>query len=61
MVESDEGRRFLKSDRWEEWAGQETDQRLGRPRPPFQKPYPAGSLLMWQSHRPRRIADNRSR
>ncbi len=46
MVDSDEGHRFLKSDRWEEWAGQETDQRLGRPRPPFQKPYPAGSILI---------------
>jgi SagB-type dehydrogenase family enzyme len=39
-------RRFLKSNRWGEWADRETDQRLGRPRPPFQKPCPQGSLLV---------------
>ena len=46
MTDYDEQRRFLKSDRWQEWADQETEQRLGRPRPPFQKPYPAGASLV---------------
>lgn len=42
-AERNEGRRFLKSDRWQEWAERETDQRLGKPRPPFQKPTPDGT------------------
>jgi SagB-type dehydrogenase family enzyme len=46
MAEYNKQRRFLKSDRWEEWADGESDQRLGRPRPPFQKPYPEGSALV---------------
>ncbi len=46
MKASDSQRRFLKSDRWQEWADQVTDQRLGHPRPPFQKPHPAGAPLI---------------
>lgn len=45
MAADEELRRFLKSDRWQEWAEQDTDQRLGRPRPPLQKPYPEGAKL----------------
>jgi len=33
-------RQFLKSDRWEEWRNQGTDQRRGLPAPPAQKPCP---------------------
>jgi SagB-type dehydrogenase family enzyme len=39
-------RDMLKSDRWDEWADEGTDQRLGRPRPAFQKPPPAGAVLV---------------
>jgi SagB-type dehydrogenase family enzyme len=46
MGDDEEQRRFLKSDRWREWAEGETAQRGGRPRPPFQKPYPAGAPLI---------------
>ena len=46
MSEHDEQRRFLKSDRWQEWSEEETEQRKGRSRPPFQKPYPAGASLV---------------
>jgi SagB-type dehydrogenase family enzyme len=39
-------RRFLKSDRWEEWRQGETDQKKGIPVPPPQKPCPDGSTLI---------------
>jgi SagB-type dehydrogenase family enzyme len=39
-------RRFLKSDRWEEWREGETDQRKGVPPPSPQKPYPADATLV---------------
>lgn len=40
------GRKFLKSDRWEEWKKYETDQRKGVPVPPPQKPYPEEAILI---------------
>ena len=40
------GRKFLKSDRWEEWRKHETDQRKGVPAPPPQKSYPEGATLI---------------
>jgi SagB-type dehydrogenase family enzyme len=40
------GRKFLKSDRWEEWKEYETDQRKGVPVPPPQKSYPEGATLI---------------
>ena len=40
------GRKFLKSDRWEEWKRSETDQRKGVSVPPPQKPYPEGATLI---------------
>ena len=46
MLKDVEQRHMLKSDRWQEWAGEGTDQRLGRPRPAFQKPPPAGAVLV---------------
>jgi SagB-type dehydrogenase family enzyme len=39
-------RKFLKSDRWEEWRKIKTDQRKGVPAPPAQKPYPKGAKLI---------------
>jgi hypothetical protein len=39
-------RKFLKSDRWEEWKEYETDQRKGVPAPPPQKSYPEGATLI---------------
>ncbi len=39
-------RKFLKSDRWEEWKSDETDQRKGTPPPPPQKPYPKDATLI---------------
>ncbi len=39
-------RKLLKSDRWEEWKGHETDQRKGVPPPPPQKSYPADATLV---------------
>ena len=39
-------RKFLKSDRWEEWRKIETDQRKGVPAPPPQKPHPKGARLI---------------
>ena len=39
-------RRFLKSDRWEEWRKLETDQRKGVPPPLPQKPYPEDAKLV---------------
>ncbi len=39
-------RKFLKSDRWEEWRGLETDQRRGAPPPEPQKPYPRDATLV---------------
>jgi hypothetical protein len=41
-----ETRKFLKSDRWEEWKKYETDQRKGVPPPPPQKSYPEGATLI---------------
>lgn len=40
------GRKFLKSDRWEEWRKHETDQRKGVPAPPPQKLHPEGATLI---------------
>ncbi len=39
-------RKFLKSDRWAEWEGLETDQRRGVPAPPVEMPCPAGATLV---------------
>jgi SagB-type dehydrogenase family enzyme len=39
-------RKFLKSDRWEEWQKIKTDQRKGVPAPLPQKPYPKGAKLI---------------
>jgi SagB-type dehydrogenase family enzyme len=39
-------RKFLKSDRLEEWRGHGTDQRKGVPDPPPQKSYPEGATLV---------------
>ena len=39
-------RKLLKSDRWEEWKKDETDQRKGVPAPPPQKAYPKGATLI---------------
>ena len=39
-------RKFLKSDRWEEWREGETDQRKRIPPPPPQKPYDEGVALI---------------
>lgn len=39
-------RKFLKSDRWEEWRKIETDQKKGVPAPLPQKPYPKGARLI---------------
>lgn len=39
-------RKFLKSDRWDEWREHETDQRKGVPPPPSQKPYPEDVVLV---------------
>ena len=34
---------FLRSDRWPEWSSFQTDQRLGKPHPPLEKPVPQGA------------------
>jgi SagB-type dehydrogenase family enzyme len=39
-------RKFLKSDQWDEWRKQETDQRKGMPVPPSQKSYPKDAALI---------------
>jgi SagB-type dehydrogenase family enzyme len=39
-------RRFLKSDRWDEWRELETDQKKGMPPPPPQEPYPEHATLV---------------
>ena len=39
-------RRFLKSDRWEEWRKLETDQKKGVPPPQPQKPFPEDAKLI---------------
>jgi len=39
-------RRFLKADRWDEWAGQQTGQKEGMPAPPVQKPCPENASLV---------------
>jgi hypothetical protein len=39
-------RKFLKSDRWEEWKNYESDQKNGVPPPPPQKSYPEGAKLI---------------
>ena len=39
-------RKFLKSDRWEEWKNNKTDQKEGTPPPPPQKPYPKDATLI---------------
>ena len=42
----DNYRKFLKSDRWDEWRKHETDQRKGSPVPPPQKFYPDDATLI---------------
>jgi len=39
-------RKFLKSDRWDEWQKIKTDQRKGVPAPPLQKPHLKGAKLI---------------
>ena len=39
-------RKILKSDEWTEFDNIKTDQALGKPRPPVQKPYPADATLI---------------
>jgi SagB-type dehydrogenase family enzyme len=39
-------RKFLKSDRWDEWEKSETDQKKGVPAPSLQKPYPKSAKLI---------------
>lgn len=39
-------RRFLKSDRWQEWEDSPTDQRRGLPQPPLEKPCAEGARLI---------------
>jgi len=39
-------RKFLKSDRWDEWRKSKTDQKKGVPAPPLQKPYPKSAKLV---------------
>ncbi|HOG47566.1 MAG TPA: SagB/ThcOx family dehydrogenase [Anaerolineae bacterium] len=46
MESMDSYRALLKSERWTEWEGLETDQRQGAPAPPLEKPCPAGATLV---------------
>jgi SagB-type dehydrogenase family enzyme len=46
LAHEEQQRRFLKSNRWQEWADRDSDQRLGRPRPPFEKPAQQGRPLI---------------
>lgn len=46
QIERMETRRFLKSDRWEEWRKLETDQKKGVPPPQPQKPFPEDAKLI---------------
>ncbi len=46
MTDHTTGRAFLKADRWNEWSATETDQRLGLPAPPFEKPVPPDAVLV---------------
>ena len=46
MASMETYRQFLKSDRWDEWAGLETDQRKQIPPPPTEKPFPQDALLI---------------
>lgn len=41
-----ENRKFLKSDAWKDFSNIKTDQQMGKPRPPVQKPYPEGAALI---------------
>jgi SagB-type dehydrogenase family enzyme len=45
MESLEPGRKFLKSDRWEEWGHSETDQKRKVPYPPLEKPAPEGAPL----------------
>lgn len=45
MNQSEADRKFLKSDRWEEWRQSEYDQKRRIPAPPLEKPVPQG--LPW--------------
>jgi len=45
MESFEPGRKFLKSERWDEWEKTETDQRRKVPAPPLQKPAPEGAPL----------------
>ncbi len=40
------GRKFLKSDRWDEWRASDYDQKRKLPAPPLQKPAPPGAPLI---------------
>jgi SagB-type dehydrogenase family enzyme len=46
MDDHEKGRAFLKADRWADWATSETDQRLGLPAPPFEKPVPPDAVMI---------------
>ena len=46
MESMDAGRKFLRSDRWEEWRKSDTDQKNKVPNPPVQKPPPPGAALI---------------
>jgi SagB-type dehydrogenase family enzyme len=46
MESFDAARKFLKSDRWEEWRHSPTDQKNGVPYPPLEKPFPPGASLI---------------
>lgn len=46
MESTEPNRRFLKSDRWEEWRQSETDQRKGIPPLPPEKPCPEDAALI---------------
>ena len=46
MTDHTISRAFLKADRWDEWAATETDQRLGLPAPPFEKPVPPDAVIV---------------
>jgi SagB-type dehydrogenase family enzyme len=42
----EDGRSFLRSDRWGEWRKSETDQKKGVPSPPPEKPFPKDAKLI---------------
>ncbi len=46
MESMETARKFLRSDRWDEWAEMETDQKKKISPPPLQKPYPKDATLI---------------